>query len=179
MKPRVVFGIISAMWVLAIVLYVHHLLNSNGFSKVAKIGTCLSTNSNLSLTVISVALPTFSASLLTVILNIYLTIKAYQVHRQIEKESKLLGNHSRDNDQLKTLRMKQAKIKKHLKPMITLLVVVLGTSSFGLLFPLLYVPTVFLESPTVYEKVLRHVLAPNISYVAFLLHPLVYGLYFK
>ena len=81
-------------------------------------------------------LPIFLASLFIAILNIYLTIKAYQIHKEIQEESKLSGGHS--NEQLRALKKKQAAIKKHLKPMITLLVVVLGTSSIGLLCPLLY-----------------------------------------
>jgi len=56
---------------------------------------------------------------------------------------------------------------------------VLGSSTIGLLFPLLYVPTVFLKSPTVYERIIRYVVIPSLGYVKFSLHPFVYGLYFK
>ena len=92
-------------------------------------------------TFITSELPAFLACSLTIILNIYLTIKASQVHKQIQEESKLSGCHTQDNDQLKALKKKQATIKKYRKPMITLLVVVLGNVSFGLLNPLLFIPT--------------------------------------
>ena len=180
MRPRVAFGIITTKWVLAIVLFTHNLFNPEGFTKVAKFGTCRSDEGALFETLTTFSLPISLACFFTIILNIYLTIKAYQVHKQIQEESKLSGGHSRgDNDQLKALKKKQATIKKHLKPMITLLVVVLGSSSIGLLFPLLFLSAVFLESPAVYEEIIRHVVTPNIGFFSLLFHPFVYGLYFK
>ena len=77
------------------------------------------------------------------------------------------------------LRKKEANIRKHLKPMITLMVVVMGNSFIGLLFPILFVSATLLDSPTVYESVVRYIIAPNFGYVAFLLHPFAYALYFK
>ena len=139
MKPQVVFGIIIAEWLLAIALNTHYLFNL-GTTKIAKFGVCHSNDSNYA-NLMSYLLTVFLACFLTAILNIYLTIKAYHIYKQIQEESKLSGGHStEDNDQLKTLKKKQATIKKHRKPMITLLVVVLGTSSIGLLFPLLLIP---------------------------------------
>jgi len=177
MKPKVVFGIIAAEWVLAVVLQTHFLFNTNGFIKVAEFGTCISTDNNL-LVSLTFTLPVFLASLKTVILNIYFTIKAYQVHKEIQEESKLSGGHSGDNNQLKALKKKHINIKKHHKLMITLLIVVLGTTSIGFLFPLLYIPAVFMESPIIYKKMIRYVIVPDIGYVALLLDPLVYGVYF-
>ena len=180
MKPRVVFGIIATKWVLAVVLFIHNLFNLNGFTKVAQFGTCISKDRmSLLNTLLTHILPVFLGCLLTVTLNTYLTIKAYQIRKKIQEESKLSGGHRRDNDKLKALKKKEATIKKHLKPMITLLVVVLGSTSIGLIFPLLFIPAVFLESPEVYEGVIRYVVIPNIGLIYILLHPLVYGLYFK
>ena len=180
MRPRVVFGIITTKWVLAIVLFTHNLFNPNGFTKVAKFGVCPPNDrTTLFQAWMSRILPVFLACFLTVILNIYLTIKAYQVHQQIEEESKLSGGQSGDNDQLKALKKKQATIKKHRKPIITLLVVVLGTTSIGLSFPLLFILISFLESPTVYEELMRYVVTPNLYTLSLLFHPFVYGLYFK
>ena len=180
MKPRVVFGIIITKWVLAIVLFIHNLFNSTGFIKIAKFGTCRSNNrGTLFGTLVTYIIPVFLACSLTTILNVYLTIKAYNVHKQIQEENKLSGGHSRDNNQLKVLQKKQSTIKKHRKPLITLLVIVLGSSSIGILFPLLFIPTVYLESPEVYEGVVRYVIIPNVGYFSLLFHPFVYGLYFK
>ena len=174
MKPHVVLGIIIAKWVLAIVLFIHYLFSPTGsFTKVSEFGICQS-NDTYHVLIIR-ALPLFLASLFTAIINIYLTIKAYQIYKKIQEQSELSGGHSSDNEQLKALKKKQASVKKHLKPMITLLVVVLGTSSIGLLFPLLYIPVVFLESPTVYEEFIQYVLTPNLGYLLLLFHPFVYG----
>ena len=179
MKPRVVFGTITTIWVLAVVIFIRNLFNSNGFTKVAQFGICISKDRSLVYNLMLSIVPIFLACLLIVILNIYLTIKAYQIRKRMHEESRLSGGHSRDNDKLKALKKKEANIKKHLKPMITLLVVVLGSTSIGLLFPLLYIPVVFLKPPKVYEVVIRFVVAPNIGFISLLLHPLVYGLYFK
>ena len=179
MKPRVVLGIITTKWVLAILLYGHNLFNPNGFTHIAKFGVCGS-NGRFSLAnIITIVIPIFLACFLTAILNIYLTVKAYKVHKQIQEESKLSGGHTEDNDQLKALKKKQATIKKHRKPMITLMVVVLGSSSYGLLIPLLLIPTIFLKSSEFYRKILEYVIGPNITIFFLLLHPFVYGLYFK
>ena len=179
MKPRVVFDTITTIWVLAVVIFTHNLFNPNGFIKVAQFGACIPNDTTMFITLITHILSGFLACFLTAVLDIYLTIKAYQIYKQIQEESKLSGGHSRDNDQLKALKKKQATIKKHLKPMITLLVVVLGTSSIGLLFPLLYIPAVYLESPRLYEEFVLYIVTPNIECIPLLLHPLVYGLYFK
>ena len=178
MKPRVAFGIIATKWVFAIVLFSHNLFNPNGFTKLAKFGVC-SLKEGPKLVNFMKSMLSVMACFLTAVLNIYLTIKAYQVHKQIQEESKLSGSHTVDNDQLKALKKKQATIKKHRKPMITLLVVVLGNVFFGLLNPLLFIPIVFLESPGVYIKIMQYVVRPSIIYFSLLLHPFVYGLYFK
>ena len=179
MKPRVVLGMITIKWAFAVVLFTRNLFNPDGFTKVAQFGTCRAEGGAVFENLITYMLPIFSSCLLTAILNIYLTIKAYRVHKEIQEESKLSGGHIENNDQLEALKKKQATVKKHLKPMITLLVVVLGASSLGLLFPLLYIPTIFLESPKVYQQMVQYVVAPNIGFLSLLFHPFVYGLYFK
>ena len=121
-------------------------------------------------------MPIFTISFVVLILNAYLTYKAYEIQRQIRKESKLSGATS---NEVNNLKKKQATIKTHLKPMITLLVVVLGSSAVGLIVPLMYFPAIALGSPAVYENFLRYGVTPNISYLTIFLHPFVYGLYYK
>ena len=181
MKPRVVFGIIVVKHILAALIYVRNLFASGSYTKVAQFGTCTRNDSGLLENLITVTMPMFLTCLITVFLDVYLTIKAYQIHKQIQEQSKLSGGHGRpDNDQVvKTLRKKEANIKKHLKPMITLLVVVMGNSFIGLLFPILFVSATLLESPAVYESVVRYIITPNIGYITFLIHPFAYALYFK
>ena len=89
-------------------------------------------------TLFTTMLPIFTISLTVLILNVFLSCKAYQVHRykkspDYQEQSAL---------KKKKLKKKQAIIKTQLKPMITLLIVILGSCScaVGLLFPLLYIP---------------------------------------
>jgi len=113
------------------------------------------------------------SSVIAVAINIYLAIKAYQVHKQIWEETKLSGCSA---SQLKALKKKQAVIKKNWKPMITLMVVALGSLGIGLLFPLISIPLTILGTS---EGILSYLVGPNIGYLVLLINPFVYGLYFK
>ena len=114
----------------------------------------------------------FITSLLAMVFNVYLAIKAYQIHKQIQKETTLSGVTS----EVEALREKQHKIKKHLKPIVTLLVVMFSSSFIAFLFLLLLIPVRLLWH---HENVIEYIIAPNVIYIVFLLHPIVYGLYFK
>ena len=180
MKPRTVCGILATKYIIIVMVYAKRLFaSSDSFTKIAQFGTCITNDSALLENLIIFTMPMFLACLITVILDVYLTIKAYQVRKKIEEENKLSGGHTGDNDRLKALKKKNADIKMHLKPMITLMVVVMGNSFFGLMFPILFVSAAFLDSPMVYEHVVRYLIAPNIGYFTFLLHPFAYALYFK
>jgi len=179
MKPRVVCGIIIVKYILVVAIYARHLFIPDSFIKLAQFGICTRNDDGMLANLITDIIPIFSSCIITVFLDTYLTIKAYQIRKQIQEESKLSGGHSEDNNQLKALKKKQANIKKHLKPMITLLVVVMGNSFIGMLFPILFISATLLESHMVYASVLQYVIIPNIGYVALILHPFAYGLYFK
>jgi len=174
MKRCVIASFIASMWVLSAVLSTPVFFN-DGYTKTPQYGTCLSEGSTFVNTLISFILPISIASVVAIILNAYLSIKAYQVHKQIEMENRLSGA----SDGLKHLQQQQATIKAHLKPMITLLVVVFSSTALGLLFPLLYVPARLLKTATTYQDVMKYVIGPNIGYMIPLLHPFVYGLYYK
>jgi len=115
-----------------------------------------------------------SASVLTVATDIYLVVKAYQMKKRIEAESRLSGT----TIELKGLKEKQAEIQKNLKPMMTLLIVTLGSTFMGTLFPIVYGISQTLDSP-VYKCFMHGVINTNIGYIMILLHPFVYGMYFK
>lgn len=55
----------------------------------------------------------------------------------------------------------------------------LDSTVIGLLTPLLYILVRLLAPGSVYDEVVKLVIGPNVGYVVMLLHPLVYGLYFK
>ena len=137
-KPQVVSGIIVAKHIFTIVMYSKNLFAPNSFSKVPQFGTCTRNDSALLANLLTLIIPMFLSCLNTVFLDIYLTIIAYQIHKQIQEESKLSGGHGMDNDQLKALKKKEGNVKLHLKPMITLMVVVMENSLFGLIFQILY-----------------------------------------
>ena len=79
------------------------------------------------------------------------------------------------------MKKKETDIKKNKKPVITVLVVVIGNSFFGLLLPILFIPSGFLDSTTLYVhvSVVGCVISPNIGYAALLVDPFAYGLYFR
>ena len=128
------------------------------FIKVAQFGICsLAHDSAILEALITVTIPMFLTCLITISLDVVRTIKAYQIHKKIQEGSKLSGGHSRDNDKLKALKKKESNIKKNLKPVITLLVVVMGNSFFGLLLPMLLFLGALLDSP-VFESVVQYVI---------------------
>ena len=176
MNRYVIIGSITVAWLVAALLQVQVFFNS-GYIKIAQYSRCIEQEGNtMILSVITIAVPIFAISFAVLILNAYLTYKAFEVGRQIQEESKLSGATS---NEVNCLKKKQATIKTHLKPMVTLLVVVLGSSAFGLLLPLIYFPAIALDSPAVYENFVKYVVTPNVGYLIYLLHPFVYGLYYK
>ena len=179
MKPRVVCGILVTKHILIVMVYVKYLFAPSGtFTKTAQFSMCTIEDQRVEDFIVLI-IPMFLASVITISLDVYLTIKAYQVRKQIEEENKLSGGHTEDNAQLKALKKKNADIKKHIKPVITLMVVVMGNSFIGLIFSILLVSALYIDSPMVYKTVVIYLITPNISHVNLLLHPFAYALYFK
>ena len=162
MTPRVVVGMITTAWLLSVLLSVKWLLNG-----------CVN-GRRFSLLLFRL-LPIFLSSFVAICLNIYLTIKAYKIRKQIQQESRLSGV----NSQVAALKKTHTKIKKELKPVITLTVILFGSSSITLVFVLLLNLSGLLWNPQVIKTVDKAVSPPNIIFIVFLLHPIVYGLYFK
>ena len=92
--------------------------------------------------------------------------------KQIDKETRLSGG---DSNQIKSLKQKLATTKKHLKPMITLLIAVLG-STFTMLYSVLYITV---RVATVYMQFIELIFGSSGVYIFFLMQPLIYGLYYK
>ena len=116
----------------------------------------------------SLILPATFQSLLAISLNIYLAILAVQVHRQIEKETRLSG----ESETMTALKKKQRRIRQNMKPIITLLVVSQGIILHFLFYMIFYMlGRIFVE----YEDLLQYALITNCQY---LVHLIAYGLYF-
>ena len=166
MTPNVVTSIIATAWLLSLLLSVQWLFNDHD-DFCEKGGSLLEG-------LLFRLLPMFLSSTAAVSLNIYLSIKAYKVRKQIQQESKLSGV----DNQVAALKKVQSKIKRDLKPITTLSVVLFGSSSITLVYLLLMNLLSLLWDPLVFMAA-RKAVSPNIIFVVFLLHPIVYGLYFK
>ena len=176
MTPRIAGYTIVASWILAIALSTPRLFNPGDYTKVAEYSMCLSSGSSLLEALLLFTLPTLTSSLLAVTIDVYLAITAYRVSKQIKKETTLSGASS---NEVKTLNQKKATIKKHLKPMMTLLIAVLGSTSTCILFAALYYSTRAMSTATVYKQLIELVFSTNVGYIIFLLQPFIYGLYYK
>ena len=179
MTPRNVGLIICSGWLIAIIPTAFRLvLDSDGVTNVPEYGTCVFVGKAFIEFLVAFILPTFMSPLIATILNIYLTIKAYQIHKQITKESTLHGVNSQ-SERMTTLKKKQRNIKRHMKPIKMLLVIVLGSTIINMAFPPLYYIGEALIGSQAYQEIMQYMVAPNSIYLVLFLHPLVYGLYFK
>jgi len=180
MKPRVVTAVIVGAWLLALIPTAQTIIfDVSGYVPQAKYGVCLADGTAFLEAVIIYITPLILSPILTIILNIYLAIKIHYIHRQIEKETRLAGSINSPSEQMIALKKKQSSIKRHRKPLITLLVVVLSNIFIGLIFTPLYLLGRFLIGSQDYQEFVELFVVPNISYVILFLQPLVYGLYFK
>ena len=142
MKPRVVAAVIAGSWLLALIPTAQTIIfDVSGYNQVDEYGTCLADGTAFLEAVLIFITPLILSPMLAIILNIYLAIKAYQVHKQIDKETRLAGATDILSEKMRALKKKQSNIKRHKKPLITLLVVVLGGTFVNLIFPPRTVPS--------------------------------------
>ena len=103
---------------------------------------------------------------ITVTLDAYIFIKAYQVYKRIQKENGEDKQASKD---------KLNKILQQLKPMITLLVTILGSTTMAVIIGIIYSTASTAERPSL----VKDFILSNLPYLDMSLHTMVYGLYFK
>lgn len=97
---------------------------------------------------------------IAIILNVFLTIKAHQIHKQIDKETTLHGINSQ-SEQMTSLEKKLSNLKRHMKPVKTLLVVVWGGAIINMMFiPFFYLGQTLIDSQA-YREFMLHVVAAN------------------
>ena len=94
-------------------------VNVNGFVEVPQYGVCIVEESAAIEKKLLFVLPIFISSIVTIILNA-------QVRKQIDKEITLSGQ----SNNITALKKKQHTIRCHRKPIITLLVIILGSTLF-------------------------------------------------
>jgi len=174
-KNRIVVSIIIGLWLIALLACLHVLFKDDGYIVVSKYGFCLLGNDVFLDVLLTFAIPVFIESVCTISFNAYLAIKAYQMHTQIQRETRLSGG----NNQVEQLKQQRRNLKRHMKPIITLLVITFVNSGICISFLALYLPGKFWINSTTYQNTMDYIIAPNILYTVLLLHPFVYGLYFK
>jgi len=174
MNRRVVTAMICISWILAVTMSIHVLFITSG-QEVPEYGICLITGIEFLEGILTYAIPIFTEGVITTLLNIYLAIKAYKVRIQIQNETRLSGATS----QVETLQQKKRQLRKHMKPMLTLLIILLGNSFISLVFIAFYIPGRLLLTHTIYDNVMEYVVKPNIIFLSPFFHPIVYGIHFK
>ena len=133
-----------------------------------RISTCFKKLSLIDI-LLNVTVPIFLAFFITIILDIYLSIKAYQVYKRIQKEE---GEDRQD---------KLNKLLRQFKPLITLLVTILGSTTIAVIIAIVFIAIHFNDAPVTSDgpSLFQQVIFPNVPYLDVSLHVVVYGLYFK
>ena len=181
MKPRVMAAIIGGTWLLAFIpTILSMILDVDGYFQVAKYGICIAEGAALVEATMIYVIPLIIAPVFTITLNVYLSIKVFKIYQKIESETRPAGTTTNNQPKrVTTLERKQRSIMRHKKPIVTLLIVVIGSVAINLLFPVFFFLGRVLIDSEVYHHVIKLVISRNIIYVVRFFHPLVYGLYFK
>ena len=169
---RRVCQVIAGNWIIAVLFrftrLVYELIVGIEYDKFSQFGTCSIEQSYVFLNLFTTIIPLFLACFIAITLDIYLSIKAYQMYKKFQ------GNNGEGlqmpNDKNKT--------NLHLKPIITLLITILGNVAITAIVSIMYVLTLMMEE-TSYQMFVRQVIIPNSAQFSVILHSLVYGLYFS
>ena len=165
---RRVYRAIAASWVIALLFMltklIRELIVGTKYNKLSRFGLCLYKDTSLIDILLHVIVPIFLAFFITIILDIYLSIKAYQVYKRIQKEE---GEDRQD---------KLNKLLRQFKPLITLLVTILGSTTIAVIIAISYNYLFITEGEF---SLFQHVMLLNLPYLDLSLHVVVYGLYFK
>ena len=162
---------IAAGWITAL-LYkftglIYDLTAGTEYDKLSQFGLCLHKQPSFLNILFTPTVPVFLAFFITITLDAYISIKAYQVHKRIQKENGEEKQISKD---------KLKKILQQLKPMITLLVTILGSTTIAVIIAITYRTA---SMTTEGSSFVRSFILSNLPYLDGSLHTLVYGLYFR
>ena len=146
---------------------IHEVIVGVEYYKLSWYGWCLRKEASFINILFTGTFPIFLAFSITIPLDVYLSIKAYQVYKRIQKENGEDKQASKD---------KLNKILRQLKPMITLLVTILGSTTIAVIAAITYH---YASMASEVSLLLTHVVHPNFPYLIMSLHVVVYGLYFR
>ena len=169
---RRVYRAIAIGWITAVLLrlmiLIYDLIVGMEYDKLSRFGWCLQKEASfIGFLSSGVTIVIFLAFFITVPIDAYLSIKAYQVYKRIQVENREDQQASKD---------KLSKILKQLKPMITLLFTILGSTTIAVIAAIIYhYASITTERPSL----LTHVILPNLPCLDMSMHMVVYGLYFK
>ena len=163
---RVYQGIATG-WIIAPLLefidFTYDLIVGSEYDKYSRFGFCFPKQASFVADSFTVVLPVILAFFITITLDTYLSIIAYKMYKKVQKENGEAMSKNKHN-----------KIFRQFKPMITLLVTILGSTSIPVIAIIIYGLTLTVEG----ASLVKLVMLPNVPYLIWSLHPLVYGLYF-
>ena len=179
MTPRFMCAVIGGTWLLAVIVTAYFIAkHADDVTYVPEFGVCIHEGNGFIDLIVFALMPVLVTTIITVVLNIYLAMKAHQIQKQIDNETRLAG-HNIQSENLKALKKKQRNIKRNRKPITTLLVVISGQALIDLFFvPFHVLGRYFIDSQD-YHKFMNYVIFYNMDYVLQFYTLLVYGLYFK
>ena len=173
MTPRVIAAIIAGSWALALIPLAPLMFHKvGGFISASQFGTCLLSADALIEIFLILTLPGCMSCLVALFLNVYVAVRVYYIHRSIDNETQMSGVSKADE----VIKQKSTRIKKYMKPII---VILSGGIMITIFMSLLFVIGVVAIPSPFYHDVMECIAYPNAFYVISLLHPFVYGLYFK
>ena len=168
---RRVYRAIAIGWITAVLFkltgLIYEVIVGVEYDKLSRYGWCLRKEASFINILFTGTFPIFLAFFITIPIDVYLSIKAYQVYNRIQKQNREDKQASKD---------KLKKILRQLKPMITLLVTVLGSTAIGVIAAIFYHYALMASEVS---SLLSHVILPNFPYLMMSLHVVVYGLYFR
>ena len=170
---RRAYQAIAAGWIFGVLFRLARLIYEITFgityNKSSQFGSCIIEQGSILVSIVTVLLPMFIACCITITLDVYLSIKAYKVYKRIQKEN---------GEAVEISKSKLKNILQQLKPLITLLVVILGNTAVLIAFITIMTSSLITEDDS-YQKFINDMLLQNLGYLSVILHPLVYGLYFR
>ena len=121
MTPRNAHAIIWGEWLLATIPTILALIFPvYRVTDVPEYGGCVFKRPSFIELQIILIMPTMVSPLVAIVLNVFLTIKAHQIYKQIDKETTVHGMNSL-SEQMTSLEKKLSNLKRHMKPVKTLL----------------------------------------------------------
>ena len=124
MTRHVVAAVIGGAWLIAVIpTTVTITLDGDSYKAVPKYGICVATGSIQLVSFLTSIVPGIISSVLTIVLNAHLTIKAHVIHKNLSGQF----------ESLKALKKKQHSIRQSKKSIATLLVIILGNASIDIL----------------------------------------------